>query len=143
MRASRVVTLAWLAYAIAWVVPVHKDGDRLPNGLPGWQALRVAMNPVWPYEGDRSEFTYWGLLPVASGLTNLVMVASLLMPSRRTRRQGLILAWASIVAVLLNAQWVLDKDWTDLRVGYYLWWGSFLALGVGLLRAARAPTLES
>jgi len=143
-RANRIVRLAWLIYAIAWVVPVHRNGDRLPEVLPGWQAFRVAMNPVWPYDGDSSsEFSYWGLLSVASALSNIVMVASVPIMLRGTSRQRVVLAWGAFAAVLLNAQWVIAKDWTNLRVGYYLWWASFLVVGVALLQATHALQPES
>jgi hypothetical protein len=134
-RPNNPLRLAWLGYALAWVVPVHKHGVRLPEGLPGWQAFRIALSPVWRYEDSGSWDPWYGaLLAVISGLTNLVMLASVPVALRGTARERTVLAWLAILAVLVNAQWVIDKDWTDLRAGYYLWWASFMVGALGLLR---------
>ena len=126
-RPGRVVGAAWLIHAIAWLVPVHRYGVRLPEGVPGWEACRIALSPIWPYDGSGSWDPWWGAaLAFAGGLTNLVMIASLpivLQRAPRPRSLPVTLAWAAIGATMLNAQWVIDKDWADLRVGYYLWWG--------------------
>jgi len=135
-RPNGLVRLAWLVHAVAWLVQVHKHGDRLPEGLPGWQAFRIAMSPLWPYyEGGGSWDPWYGaLLAVTSGMTNIVMVASVPIGFWGTPRQRMVLAWLSLVAVVVNAQWVIDKDWTELRAGYYLWWMSFLVIAVGFFR---------
>jgi hypothetical protein len=135
-RPNALVRLAWLAHAVAWVVPVHKDGVRLPEGLPGWQAFRIALSPLWPYyEGGGSWDPWYGaLLSVTSGLTNIVMLASVPIALEGTPRQRAVLAWLAMLAVLVNAGWVNDKDWVDLRAGYYLWWASFVAMAFGFLR---------
>ena len=56
---------ALIAHAVGWLAPVA-------NGFVGWQAFRVALSPVWPFE----HFTVptWGLviLAVASAATNAV-----------------------------------------------------------------------
>src|SRR5262245_54685247 len=106
-RPNRLVTLAWLAHAVAWVVPVHKDGVRLPEGLPGCQAFRIALSPLWPYyEGSGSWDPWYGaLLSVISGLTSIVMIASVPIALGGTSRQRAVLAWLAMLAVLVNAGW--------------------------------------
>jgi hypothetical protein len=138
-------TVIWFAFALAWVLPVHKDGVRLPEGVPGWEAFRFAAAPVWPYEGVESE-TWWGAtLSSLSAATNLGMLASLaigLAGARRNRAAGI----AAIAAFVVNAQWLfMYTDWVDLRPGYYLWWLSFLGLGLlslGVGARASAPSLK-
>jgi hypothetical protein len=146
-RLARAVGAAWLIHAIAWFVPVHKYGVRLPKGVAGWEAFRIAVGPIWPYDGSGSWDPWYGaVLTVASGLTNFLMVASLPIVLERTRRPRILLvalAWAAVGATMLNAQWVIDKDWTDLRVGYYLWWGSFILLSVGAFRMPSARQRRS
>jgi hypothetical protein len=145
-RPGRVVGAAWLINAIAWFIPVHKYGVRLPKGVPGWEAFRLAVSPIWPYDGSGSWDPWYGAaLVVASGLTNLLMVGSLLIFFQRARPRILLIvfAWTTIGAAMVNAQWVFDKDWTDLRLGYYLWWASFMLLSVGALRMARAQQGKS
>jgi hypothetical protein len=123
-------------FAAAWLVPVHKEGTSLPEGVPGWQAFRMAAAPVWPYEGVSYE-TWWGAtLATVSAGTNLVMIGSLFLALQR-RSLVRMTAIASLAAFVVNAQWLfLNTDWVDLRAGYYLWWLSFLAISVASLRSA-------
>ena len=134
-RSNGLVRLAWLAHTTAWLVQVHKHGVQLPKGIPGWQAFRVAMSPLWPFEGDSASGSWYGLaLAVTSGVTNILILASVPIVFRGTPRQRWVLAWLCMLAVVVNAQWVIDKDWSDLRAGYYLWWASFLVVALGLFR---------
>src|SRR5215469_5087373 len=47
-RQQLLIWAAWLVYVAAWFFPVVKEGVTLPDGLPGWQAFRVAASAVWP-----------------------------------------------------------------------------------------------
>jgi hypothetical protein len=138
MTRAAAFRIVWSVFALAWVIPVHKDGVRLPEGVPGWQAFRVAAAPVWPYEGVEHK-TWWGAtLSSLSAATNLAMLASLVVRKRRTRLTGI----AAIAAFVVNAQWLfMNTEWADLRPGYYFWWLSFLGVGlVSLGNAERAST---
>jgi hypothetical protein len=134
MRRYRIVVLAWALQVLAWFLTVIKDGVTFPHGLPGWEALRVALNPIWP-TGDMSvEKWYLSVLTSASGLTNLVMVGSLWVMLRPSRAASRAFAWAATIAFLINASWyvfLFGEDRVNLRVGYFLWWLSF-----GLLAGA-------
>ena len=44
MNNKRLVILVALAYMLAWFLPVIEDGVTLPNGMPGWEAFRVALS---------------------------------------------------------------------------------------------------
>lgn len=59
--------------------------------------------------------------------------------SRRIRRVG---AWTSLGAFVVNAHWIRFSERIGLRVGYFLWWISFLLLAIGLLRLSRATNGE-
>ena len=134
MKSRHIVVIGIIAFLVAWLLPVVKGGVTLPEGLPGWQAFRVAASPVWPYEGTQSESWYGALLTTASAATNLVMVG-LLFVARRGSRQWLRLATiAAFASFLVNAQWFIRADRNDLRLGYYLWWFSFFILAYGLSR---------
>jgi hypothetical protein len=128
--------IAWSVFAVAWVVPVHKDGITLPRGLPGWQAFRLAASAVWPYEGVEYK-TWWdATLATLSAATNFVMLGSLWAPNRgrALRRTTAVVALA---AFMINAQWLFMRtDWADLRAGYYLWWVSFLLVSLVLYKSA-------
>src|SRR5262249_15050412 len=121
-------------FLFAWTLPVVKGGVTLPNGIPGWQAFRVAASPVWPYEGTRVDSWYAAILSAASAATNLIMV-ELAYAALRGRTNWLRFgAVAAVVSFLINAQWILPSDRNDLRVGYYLWWASFLILSIASLQ---------
>jgi len=41
-KAHVLIAAAFLVHAVAWLLPVEKDGVTLPDGLPGWQAFLFA-----------------------------------------------------------------------------------------------------
>jgi len=123
----------WLAYVLAWFLPVVKDGITLREGLPGWQALRVALDPVWPYEGIQYDIWWAATLAVLSAATNLLMLASPLVLA--VPQSARVIPWLAWTAVVVNAHWyVLHFKLTELRPGYVLWWVSFLGLALATRR---------
>ena len=95
--------------------------------------MMVAMHPDPPW--------WSAALSMSTGLTNLVMISSpvvLFLP--RFKRWISVLAGAGLTSFLFNAYWyiMLGEDRTDLRAGYFLWWVSFLLLGLGAFSQARA-----
>jgi hypothetical protein len=134
------VWIAWSAFALAWFVPVHKDGITLPQGLPGWEAFRLTAAAVWPYEGVDYK-TWWdATLATLSAATNAVMLSSLwLAHGGQGRRRAT--AIAALLAFVINAQWLFWRtEWVDLRAGYYLWWLSFLLASLISVRRAVSAT---
>jgi hypothetical protein len=129
-------------YLVAWVLPVVKDGATLPEGLPGWQAFRVAASPIWPYGDVGLDSWYGALLATASAGTNLLMIGLVWLASRVLPRLHRIGAGAALAAFIVNAHWfVLMDDRAALRPGYFLWWFSFLVVGYSLFRLSRrTPT---
>ena len=125
-------------YAVAWFVQVIKDGDTLADGkLPGWQALHVALSPLWD---DFGGTFLQGTLCVLSGLTNLVFVGGwarlALQPAASARR----LSWLLFGAAALNTFWIIDMaPPRDMRAGYWLWLASFALLGLVARLSPAAP----
>lgn len=135
-RLSLRLTIVWLGFALAWLVPVHKEGITLPDGLPGWQAFRIAAAPVWPYEGTRYDTWWSATLSTLSAATNLLMLGSFLVALRLPSFLRTVTI-STFVAFLVNAQWLLlNTEWVDLRAGYYLWWLSFLGVSVASYKEA-------
>jgi hypothetical protein len=128
----RLITGAWLVQAVAWFLPVVKDGVRLPEGLPGWQAFRVAAAMSWP--GSNSHYGAWNVLAGISALTTVLFILGspwvMCCGSRSLRR---FCAWTFSAAFVVNTHWYFSEMRPDLRIGYFLWWFSFLPLGIGLL----------
>jgi len=122
--------LVGLVYAVAWFVQVIKDGDTLADGvLPGWQALRMSLTPIWPGE-EFGGGALRGTLCVSSGLTNLVFVAAFARLARG-RPASSRWSWVLFAAAALNTFWIIDmSDPEDMRAGYWLWLASFALLGL-------------
>jgi hypothetical protein len=138
-RPGRLIGSAWLIYFIAWFVPVHQYGVvRFPGGLPGWEAFRMAFNPIWPYGRGWANHWFGAVLTSSSALTNLIILASIPVVLRSSGRMRTRLAWVALGAGVINAQWwILNQGRADLRIGYYLWWASFIVLAAGIFRTGR------
>ena len=133
MNASRVALLvAIVANVLGWVLPVVYD-DR------GWQAFRVALSPLWPYQDFRIEPGLLLVLSVASALTNVLFVALVAMLVLARERWKAVL-WAAAAATLLNLHWPVSMGDESRRLesGYFVWVCSFalLALAAFLARPA-------
>jgi hypothetical protein len=57
-KPTTLIWAAWLIQGVAWFLPVIGEGTSLPEGLPGWQAFRVASGAIWPYRRDVA-FEHW------------------------------------------------------------------------------------
>jgi len=142
-RQQALVSTAWLVHVVAWFLPVVKGGITFPQGLPGWQAFRVAACAVWPYEGFSTDYA---VLCVISAATTLVFIPGsvwvVLSGSHALRRTS---AWVATFAFVVNAHWyvLFGSDRKDLRIGYFLWWFSFLLMAFGLFALSPREAHES
>ena len=139
MKRSHLLLLGVAMYACAWFVLVIKGGDTLSDGvLPGWQAFRVSLSPIWHYGNDTGggNSVVMNALSVASGLSNFVFVAAALVGFARggvSRGVWFLLALCAVV----NTHWFVMSDARgDLRLGYYLWMLSYF-VAAGALRRPR------
>lgn len=135
------IAIAYSVHAAAWFLPVEKEGVTLPQGLPGWQAFRLAASAVWPYEGSTFDLWYNAVLSTMSAATTVLFVlGSWWVVVTRSRRICHVSAWIAACAFVVNAHWFLrfGSDRFDLRIGYFLWWASFLLLAVGLFRLSHS-----
>lgn len=129
------IIACFLLWAASWFLPVIKDGTRLANGtLPGWEAFRVALSPVWHYNPHISpDCPMWGqILFVASGLSNFVFLGALFFlfrPSLNPKVWKILLACTCV-----NLHWlqIIFSDIYAMKIGYYMWVSSFFIL-TGLL----------
>ena len=129
MKRNQILFIAgWALFVISFFAPVVRDGTTLAKGgIPGWEAMSLAL-------GGRGGS--WGIV---SGLTNLLMLGTVIVLRREIR--GIVFGFAVlvIVATLLNGYWFFAVDSRgDLLLGYYLWWTSFAVLSVGLFLLARS-----
>jgi hypothetical protein len=123
---------ASIAFVVSWFLPVIKNGWTFPKGLPGWQAMRAVLDPLWDHDKLRDR-PWFSALSIASGLTNLVMIAALArLHLTRLASANRWKHWV-VLAAAINASW-MGFDWRDddLRIGYYLWLLSFLLLAIAV-----------
>jgi len=135
-RQQHLMWAAWLVYTAAWFLPVVKEGVTLPDGLPGWQAFRVAASAVWPLPDVTIDKWYKAALFTVSAITTLLFFpGSVWAVSRGSRSLRRASAWVATSAFVVNAHWYVlygGSARQDLRIGYFLWWLSFLLGALGL-----------
>jgi hypothetical protein len=120
MNASRAVLFAAvIAHLLGWFTPVVDD-------YLGWQAFRVALSPLWPFEQFRIQPGVLLVLSVASALTNLLFIALAMVLAVRPARAKAVL-WAAAGATLLNLHWPISMgtERAELESGYFIWVCSF------------------
>jgi hypothetical protein len=143
-RPHLLISAAWTLHAIAWFVPVIKDGVVLPHGIPGLEAFWVAASPIFNGGADYDTW-YDAFLAATSAITTVLFVAgSPWVMWRRLRVIGRSLAWVAAVAFVVNAHWYISfgSNRSDLRLGYFLWWLSFGLLAIGLFDLARLSQID-
>lgn len=129
-RVSMLVAIASLSYAVSWFLPTttFSIGD-----LPGWEALKISFAPIW--DGwDGSDYSWLRYMPlILSGMTNGWFVFSVLALAIWSAIPRRLVFWGLLLSALVNSVWFTVTDsgdlfWTVLRIGYYLWYASFLML---------------
>jgi hypothetical protein len=131
-KQQALVSSAWLLYVVAWFLPVADGGVTLPHGVPGWEAFRVAMCALWPYESYHTDYPVLCIISAATTLLFLpVSLWAVLSGSHALRRAS---AWVATFAFVVNAHFfvLLGPERKDLRIGYFLWLFSFLLMAFGL-----------
>ena len=124
MNASRAALLAAVAANLwGWLGPVVDDNR-------GWQAFRVALSPLWPYENFRIEPGLLLILSVASALTNALFVALAALLAWQGAQRAKAVLWVAGGATLLNLHWPLSmgQERAQLENAYFVWVCSFALL---------------
>jgi hypothetical protein len=126
MTPSRVALLVAVAANVwGWFGPVVDEAR-------GWQAFRVALSPLWPYENFRIEPGLLLVLSVTSALTNVlfVVLAALLAVAPAPDKRARPVLWAAAAATLLNLHWPISMGQESARLanGYFVWVTSFALL---------------
>ena len=98
------VAIAVIVYVLAWFLPVVSGGHY------GWEAFRVGLSPIWPYEAGQADNAFRAFLSVASAFTNVLFIVGTgllwLWPARIAR----VAMWTLVVAALLDTQWFVLGD---------------------------------
>ena len=138
-KPSLLVLAAWLVQLVSWFLPVVRGTE--PRALvPGWEAFRVASCAVWPYQDCHFDAWYYAVLSTVSAITTVLFVlASPLIVFHGSPSLQKASAWTAAAAFIVNAHWyvLFGRDRSDLMIGYFLWWLSFLVLAAGLFSLGR------
>ena len=131
-KAHLLIAAAFLVHAVAWLLPVERDGVTLPDGLPGWQAFEMAASEVTQWKIDPWYFV--GLSAISAITTILFVLGAGWVVAIRSRILRRVSAYIAACAFIINVHWLLwsGADRFHLRIGYFLWWFSFLLLAIGL-----------
>jgi hypothetical protein len=141
MKRRTILIAGLLTYVVAWFLPVLTFGTTLASGrLPGWEALRLALVPIVPYQGFTSGMSWGSAFYVLSGLTNLLMVGGAFILLRATGPAPRCLPTLLAAAAVLNTWWYFDGTLrTDLLIGYYTWVLSFFIVALASRLGVRGP----
>lgn len=134
MNAVRAALLAAIvANVLGWLLPVVDD-------YRGWQAFRVALSPLWPFEQFRIQPGWLLVLSVASALTNLLFVALAGTLAFGGVQRARLVLYGAAAAALLNLHWPISMgaERDELASGYFVWVASFALLTLAASLAARA-----
>ena len=133
-----VALLATVMNAVAWLIPVARlpsDSlglDRVP--MAGWEAFATSLFPFDVVARISASDRVFGVLGLASALTNMMFIVALAILLRggdrspRTWRRMEAAVW---VCFGLNGWW-LATSVAHLLAGYYLWFGSFALLALAI-----------
>jgi hypothetical protein len=138
-RPHLLIAAAWLFQGAAWFLPTTTVLGGIIEPIAGWQAFIEASRLAWPNGGSNP--WYEATLAILSVVTTLFFIlGSPWVVLRGTHSFQRASAWAAATAFVVNSHWyVTYRDgWkSDLHIGYFLWWWSFIVLAIGLVDLAR------
>jgi hypothetical protein len=124
---------AWTFYLSSWFLPAVYAQDYQVT-VSGWQAFRLAACGVLPCEEVQFQTLHHLVLATFSVITTLLFLCSPWIVLRGSRSLRKVAAWIVAAAFLFNAHWIftLGSENAKLKIGFFLWWLSFLLLAIGL-----------
>lgn len=141
MKLSRLLLItAWTMQLVAWFVRVHRDGITLRSGPPGWEAWWLSTHIVLHPQAEHATVLTFACCAISSLSTVLFLfVTPYLILRRKLLRTS---AWLAAISCVVNAHWLFlfASTWSELRLGYYLWWLSFGVLSAAFFSLAHEHT---
>jgi hypothetical protein len=131
-KPNLIILLAWIAHVLSWFLPVLRAAG-WHEQVRGWMAVRLAACGVWPCEGIEFQAVHHAVLSTISVLTTVTFLCSPLVVARGSAKGVRFAAWVATVAFVFNTHWIIifGPERSQLRIGYFLWWFSFLLLAIG------------
>ena len=139
MTSRSLVIVGTITHVLAWFLPaiVIDNGDVFGSTtVRGWEAFRFALLSAFEFPEDlKVSRISSNILATASALSNLALAGTFVDVLLNAGHPHPAIRAALFVCAVLNTQW-LFRAWLsrefDLRVGYYLWAGSFFVIAIGL-----------
>jgi hypothetical protein len=134
------ILVAWIVQVVSWFLPAFIAQD-IGAPVAGWQAFRLSACAIWPCEEVQFQTLHHAVLATLSVITTLFFVLCspwvVLRGSRLLRRWS---AWVVAAAFIFNTHWIITfgPQRSQLAIGYFLWWLSFLLLAIGLFVSSRS-----
>ncbi len=139
MRRVGIVLLAmgWTAFVISFFVTAADTHGSMLGNPTGWRAVvGVLIFALLEIEKKTIAGVLRGIVLFLSVASNLVMLLSPLFSFATTEKIRKVYRLVISLFTIFNAHWivmyVLQGAGRTLVVGYYLWFGSFVAVSVGL-----------
>ena len=137
----KLLVAGWAMYAISFFLPVGTAGISVAGARPessviwGWQAFAASLLMV-----GGSPLSLSSVLSTVSGLSNALVLATLLKVRGTRPPQSAWLPFGLAGATLVNLSWSLEATGLgsdDLGIGYWIWVASFGCIGLALWMRAR------
>ena len=118
-KAYWLIAVAYATHALAWFLPVVKDGVTVPHGVPGWEAFRVAFSAVWPNDNGTFDTWYDTTFATISALATILFIfGSPWVVGRGSQAFRRMSGWIAALAFVDNLWWfILWSPKSDLRIG--------------------------
>ena len=123
MTSMSLVIIGAFIYVLAWLLPAGV-------GYRGWEAFWSELSSRWPSKGSLFSEWYFYLHFKLTALSNFILAGTLLDVFLNADHPHPILRIALFVCAVLNTIYLVHGSL--LRIGYYLWAGSFFLIAFGL-----------
>ncbi len=132
----KLLVVGWAMFAVSFFLPVASAGISVAGARPepsvvwGWQAFAASLLMI-----DGSPLSLSSVLSKVSGLSNVLVLATLLKVRGRRPPESAWLAFGLAGATLVNLSWSMEASGlgiTDPGIGYWVWVASFACIGLAL-----------
>jgi hypothetical protein len=124
-------------YVLAWLLPALKHkfdflGISSVDTYYGWNAFLFTLTSKLPDKDSSFLEWYAYFITKGSALSNFIMTGTLLDVFLNTGYLHPAIQTALFACAVLNTIWLFGENVRDLRIGYYLWVGSFFLIAAAL-----------
>lgn len=137
-RWRRWLVTGWSLLALSFLLPTYISSVRIPPPAPNGTLWTARVNTEIGFDAFGNALVWGDRLGILSALTNVLVLASLLVLRSSRRKRGVLLRWLVGGAGILNLTYWPIRMVTEgdpisyLLVGYWTWVASFFFVATGL-----------